>query len=75
MGDLMDSNINVLALTQPNLYFAKESYENSEDISHYKDAVSKMLKIIYGDEKSDIDALTNSVVGFEQKIAYISLAQ
>eukprot|EP00833_Pecoramyces_ruminatium_P003323 jgi/Orpsp1_1/1177355/evm.model.c7180000061131.1 len=73
MGDLIDSNSYILVFIQPSLYFAKESYENSDVISHYKDAVSKLLKNIYGDDRSDIDALTNSIVDFEQKIANISL--
>eukprot|EP00833_Pecoramyces_ruminatium_P006807 jgi/Orpsp1_1/1180839/evm.model.c7180000074832.1 len=74
-GDLQDSNITVLAVTQPSLYFAKETYVKSDVIAKYKEAAYKILKNVLGDEKDDLKTLADSVVDFEKKLADISISK
>jgi len=73
IGDLSNSTIHVLALTQSTLFFAKESYEKPDVISHYKVAIYGVLKNIYGDERDGLKDMANSIADFEQNIANISI--
>eukprot|EP00833_Pecoramyces_ruminatium_P009987 jgi/Orpsp1_1/1184019/evm.model.c7180000087687.1 len=72
-ADDQDSNVNVLYVNQPSLYFARETYEKSDVISKYKEAAFNILKNVLGEEKADLKSVADFVIDFEQKLANISI--
>jgi len=83
-GNILNTDGNyLLNLIQPGvlinskesgLPLSKEAYENKEIISYYKEMIHSILSEVFGDQSErDIEAMTNSIVEFEQKLAKIML--
>jgi len=74
-GDVMNHDLNVMGIIQPDLLLLKDQYKNEEDVSKYKSTIIETLKLLFKDQKNkrNIEEMANKIIEFEKKLSDITI--